>query len=124
MTDVFFGGRPQAVEEIQAPGTQHEIGDRDRVSVGAILNGGVSCGAGRRDELPSAQPIGSATRIKIAMVRSHFIVSPPSAQAAPMVNPLAVVAQESSQLKSLSIDKSPFDSDVIAIPKLPETIHI
>ena len=41
-----------------------------------------------------------------------------------MVNPLSVVAQESSQLKSLSIEKPSFDSDVITIPKRAKTIHI
>ena len=40
-----------------------------------------------------------------------------------MINPLAVVAQESRDLKSLSIQKSPLDSDLIAIPKRAETIH-
>ncbi|MGZ8450556.1 MAG: hypothetical protein ACXW4Z_10085 [Candidatus Binatia bacterium] len=40
-----------------------------------------------------------------------------------MVNPLAVVAQEIRDLKLLSIEKSPLDSDIIAIPKRAETIH-
>jgi hypothetical protein len=38
--------------------------------------------------------------------------------------PSPVVAQECRQLKSLPIEKSAFDSNVIAIPKGAETIHI
>ncbi len=66
----------------------------------------VCCGAGLRVEaVSSAQPVGGPTKIKIAMVRRNLIVSPSFAQAAPMVNPLSIVAQESSQLKSLPMEK-------------------
>jgi hypothetical protein len=41
-----------------------------------------------------------------------------------MVNPLSVVAQESRDRKSLSMEKPALDSDIIAIPKRAETIHI
>jgi hypothetical protein len=40
-----------------------------------------------------------------------------------MINPLSVVAQESGDLKSLSVEKSPLDSDINALPKRAETIH-
>jgi len=40
-----------------------------------------------------------------------------------MANPLSVVEQESRDRKSLAIDKSPLDSDIIAIPKRADTIH-
>ncbi len=41
-----------------------------------------------------------------------------------MVNLLAVIAKESSQLESLSIEKYPFDSNIIAIPQCTKMIHI
>jgi hypothetical protein len=95
-------------------------------SSGRLVDAGrVSCGAGLRVEaLSSAQPVGSPTRIKMAIVRRHLMVSPSSAQAPPMVNRLSVIAQESSHLESLSVEKSPLDSHVIAIPKRPKTIHV
>ena len=87
-----------------------------------IVVGRVSCGAGLRvGAVSSAQPDGRLTRIKMAISERHLIVS---LQVTPMVNRSSDVAQESRQLKSLSIEKSPLDSDVIAIPKRPETIHI
>jgi hypothetical protein len=84
----------------------------------------VCCGAGPRDDVSRAQPLGNPTRIKIAIVRRILIVSPSSAQAGPVANSLSIVAKERKQLKTLSIQISPLDSDVIAIPKRPETIHI
>jgi len=41
-----------------------------------------------------------------------------------MVIPLSVVAQESRHLKSLPVEKSPFDSNIIAITKCAKMIQI
>lgn len=85
----------------------------------------VCCGAGRRDEpVSSAQPVVTPARMKTAIVRENLIASPSSAQATSMANRLAIIPKKTVQLKSFAIEKSPLDSDVIALAEPPKAIDI